>query len=376
MDKQDTFCSLPWIHACIRTDNKVRPCCRYKGDTDVQFDNVETQGKTAFDSSYFTKLRQDMLKGVRRSECVKCWTEELNPNPHKKSMRQFLNHRFRHAITSETATDQFANVYYIEMGLDNICNLECRMCDSKFSSKLQKRDRYLNKRVNKKLEPSWSKFDNTDLDHLEYVKVLGGEVFISPNFEPFIDWLDQRRGVENITLELATNGSSIPQGTLLDKLQRFKFLYINVSLDSTDKANNYQRQGSNYNTILENYTRLDSVFARKHLSIHSTQSVLTAHTLATTLTDLDKLNYPYTVDFVIDPDHLNIQCATPEYKQWIIESNRSNSVALNMINNHLKIDKYSKQVWEDLEFHVTRLDDYYNVQLADYNPTLAEHLGV
>jgi hypothetical protein len=118
------------------------------------------------------------------------------------------------------------------------------------------------------------------------------------------------------------------------------------------------------------------VFARKHLSIHSTQSVLTAHTLATTLTDLDKLNYPYTVDFVIDPDHLNIQCATPEYKQWIRESNRSNSVALNMINNHLKIDKYNKQVWEDLEFHVTRLDDYYNIQLADYNPALAEHLGV
>ena len=91
---------------------------------------------------------------------------------------------------------------------------------------------------------------------------------------------------------------------------------------------------------------------------------------------MDQQKIHYTVDFVIDPQHLNIQCATPEVKQWLRESNRHHAKADSLINNHLKTDKYNKQVWEDLEYHVTVLDDYYNKKLADYNPTLAQHLGV
>ena len=49
-------------------------------------------------------------------------------------------------------TNKFDKVRYIEMSVDNVCNLECKMCDSKFSSKLQLRDKYLGNTTHKKLE--------------------------------------------------------------------------------------------------------------------------------------------------------------------------------------------------------------------------------
>ena len=76
---KDVWCSLPWVHACVRTDNNLRPCCRYKGDGDLTFDDIEAKGTEAFNSPYWTKLRQDMLDGTPRSECVKCYTEEQMP---------------------------------------------------------------------------------------------------------------------------------------------------------------------------------------------------------------------------------------------------------------------------------------------------------
>lgn len=376
MDKQDTFCSLPWVHACVRTNNSMRPCCRYKGDGDLSFDDVQAQGEQAFNSPYWTKLRQDMLNGVRRSECVKCWTEESNKNSIKPSMRLFLNERYRHAITRESATDQFHDIRYIEMSLDNICNLQCRMCDSSFSSRLQNRDRYMNKTVHKKLEPNWEKFNSCDLSNLEYVKILGGEPFITPNFEPFVDWLSSRVELGQVTMEIATNGTGSPRPELIEKLKQFNWINLNVSLDSLDPVNDYQREGSSWQSVLEQYHTLTQTFDNLVPSVHMTQSILTAHRLADSLQQLDQQKIHYTVDFVIDPQHLNIQCATPEVKQWLRESNRHHAKADSLINNHLKTDKYNKQVWEDLEYHVTVLDDYYNKKLADYNPTLAQHLGV
>lgn len=372
---KDVWCSLPWIHACVRTDNNLRPCCRYKGDGDLTFDDVEAKGVEAFNSPYWTKLRQDMLDGTPRSECVKCYTEERNTNSIKPSMRLFLNKRYSHAVTRESATDQFHSLRYVEMSLDNICNLQCRMCNSAFSSRLQQRDQYLNTRVYKKLEPNWHKFDSCDLSQLEYVKILGGEPFITPNFEPFVDWLSSRVDLSQVTLEIATNGTGKPRPQLVEKLRQFHYINVNVSLDSVHPVNDYQREGSNWESILAMYHTMIKTFPNIVPSVHMTQSIFTANHLADSLEYLDNHSIGYTVDFVIDPDHLNIQCATPEVKQWIRESNSHHAKALSLVNNHLNTDKHTKQTWQDLEYHVTMLDDYYNKQLADYNPVLAQHLG-
>ena len=101
-------------------------------------------------------------------------------------MRQYNNEYFSN-IRIEDCNENFSQVQYIEMSIDNICNLQCQMCNSKFSSKLINRDKLLGNTVYKKLEPSFRKFDSVDLSKLEKVKILGGEPFITPNFSKFID---------------------------------------------------------------------------------------------------------------------------------------------------------------------------------------------
>ena len=375
MDKRNTFCSLPWVHACVRTDNNMRPCCRYQDSGDLSFDDVEQQGTDAFNSPYWTKLRQDMLAGRSRPECVKCYTEEANTDSIKPSMRLFLNHRYKSAVTLETATDQFHSLRYIEMSLDNICNLQCRMCDSRFSSRLINRDKYLGRRnISKKLEPNWTKFNSCDLKQLEYVKILGGEPFITPNFEPFIDWLIERVDLSQVTMEVATNGTGKPSPSLTHKLKQFKEINFNVSLDSVHPVNDYQRQGSNYKHILDMYNYLVNTFDNCMPSVHMTQSIYTAPYLADSLSYLDSKQISYTVDFVTDPLYLNIQSAPHDVKQWIRDSNSHHAKASGLVNSWLQKDRYTQQLWSEAQLNTSQLDEYYSVKLADYSPQLAQWL--
>ena len=134
----------------------------------------------------FNDIRQKMLNGEPVEGCVKCYQEEENKESLKPSMRLFLNQRFGSSINSNI-DNKFQQIHYIEMSLDNICNLECRMCNSFFSTKLQKRDKYLQhyhsnqNTVHKKQEPNWEKYNSSDLSKLEYVKILGCLLYTSPS---------------------------------------------------------------------------------------------------------------------------------------------------------------------------------------------------
>ena len=382
-----TFCVLPWIHSCVRPDETIKPCCRFQNHDqkglDITLDDVAEKGDSAMNNDIFNDIRQKMLNGEPVEGCVKCYQEEENKESLKPSMRLFLNQRFGSSINSNI-DNKFQQIHYIEMSLDNICNLECRMCNSFFSTKLQKRDKYLQhyhsnqNTVHKKQEPNWEKYNSSDLSKLEYVKILGGEVFRTPNFEPFLDWLDSKTGLENIVVELSTNGTALPSGSLLDKMLRLKQINSNLSLDATHDVNDYQRQGSNWNTVLENGNKLSELFREQvyYPSIHTTQSIFTVPFFSQTLKDFEKLGWKYTVDFVYKPDEYNIQFAPPEVKQWLLESNKDHPKAYSLVNSQLKTDKYNKQVWENLGNQVTLLDYYYDKKLADYSPILAQHLGV
>ena len=142
----DTFCILPWNHLCVRPDETLKPCCRYLAVNDavdnpvnVNLNDLQQNGIAAMNNDYLKKLRQDLLDGVKRVECTKCYQQEdaTKGLSDRTSLRLFHMRGFDPYI-KENYTNEFDQVRYIEMSFDNICNLQCRMCDSKFSSKLQK----------------------------------------------------------------------------------------------------------------------------------------------------------------------------------------------------------------------------------------------
>jgi organic radical activating enzyme len=377
----DTWCALPWIHMCVRPNNSLKPCCRFQVDDTrnlkVNLESIEEHGIDAMNDSYWTQLRKDMLDGTRRSECQKCYKqEETSELTDRTSMRLFLNNRFSSIITKDDCEEQFDSLRYIEMSIDNICNLQCKMCTSMFSSKLQLRDKFLGYTVHKKLEPNFKKFDNTDLSKLVYVKLLGGEPFMTPNFIKFIDYLLERVNPNNVSIEIATNGTVIPSKEVIEKLNRFKMLYINVSLDSMDLSNDYQRYGSSYITTFDNTKLYETIFKNTHVSIHSVISILNANTLANTLDVLiGQHNYHVSVDFVRDPEHLSLLHAPTDFVNKILEINSSNNTAYKLISKFVKSAKYNKEIWQELLNSISTLDNFYNTNLKDYNMFLYNYIN-
>ena len=373
----DTWCVLPWIHQCVRPDNSLKPCCRFqnpKDDTriDITLDDLEAQGIAVMNTASLTMLRSNMLAGIKSPGCTKCYDQEGADNA--TSLRTYINSRFTN-IQLANCTEQFDKLRYIEMSIDNICNLQCKMCDSKFSTKLANRDKFLGEQVHKKLEPNFRKYDNTDLSSLELVKVLGGEPFMTPNFVKFIDYLIDRADPSKITIEIATNGTVVPSQEIVHKLNKFQTLDIHVSLDSYSKANDYQRYGSSYLEIFANTKLYSEIFDNVITSFHTVVSLLTANDFASTVNTLVvDSGYHMSVDFVRYPYSLSLLYAPATYVDWILECNTGNKWAHTLITNFLKVNEYNAKHWQDFVYYTNRLDGFYNTRLEDYNPELHKFL--
>ena len=381
LDLDDKWCSLPWVHVCIRTDDSFKPCCRYlpndyKDFKLVTFNTLEKQGKSSMNHDYWKQLRNDMLSGVKREECKKCHIQEENLNPFTSSMRLQMNRKFSSVITKEKCTEDFDEVRYIEFSIDNICNLQCKMCTSMFSSRLQGRDELLGLPIHKKLEPQFNKFDSIDLSKLMRVKILGGEPFITPNFPIFIDYLLERVDPSNVTLDIITNGTTVPEPDFVEKLNRFKKLEIWVSLDSFDKSNDYQRYGSSYLETFENAKTYEKIFNNTEIAFHSVITLLNANTLSNTLNVISTQHqYFIAIDFVRDPEYLSILYAPPKYIEWISDLNKDNYRARQLIKGFTKRAEYNEQIWNAFLDNVKTLDKYYGTNLKDFNEPLSNFIS-
>jgi sulfatase maturation enzyme AslB (radical SAM superfamily) len=314
-----------------------------------------------------------MLRGEEVYGCKKCYVQEQKSEA-GLSMRQNFNKRYDFIPKSEL-TDKFDGVRYIEMAVDNICNLQCKICDSKFSSKLQKRDKLLNRPVYKKLKPNYEKLDNMDLSQLDFVKILGGEPFITPNFETFLDYLEEHSTPENITLSIVTNGTTIPSEAIINKLNRFKFLHFTVSLDSYDRANDYQRWGSNHTETFKNAQTYEKIFTTMDLAFHSVVSTLNVNKLAKTLNFLqEEHGYYAAVDFAKEPEYLCLLYADRKFLDWAIEQNSDSAAAQTIIKNFLRDHKYNAVYWNEFLDTTEKLDTFYKSNIFDYNSELAEYV--
>lgn len=373
---KDVWCSLPWTHVCIRPDDTLKPCCRYQygpGETQhsVAMDDIAAHGIQALNTKYLNTLRKELLAGIPRIECKKCYIEEKNDRP---SLRTIINPVID--IKQQDCNTHFSSVQYLELSIDNICNLQCKMCDSKFSSRLIGRDQFLGNPVHKKLEPNYAKLSSLDLSKLTRIKLLGGEPFITPNLEQFLDFIAEHVDVSNVNLDINTNATTIPTDRIVHKLNQFKFLEINVSLDSYSRTNDYQRWGSDYKQSFDNALVYSNIFKNKLIAFHSTISLLTANDLAHTLNVLQGVhNYHVSIDFVRSPEHLCMLYAPPDYKDWILKANESNDTAYSVIGNFLKDAVYDPVIWQEFINTTSKLDKFYNTKLEDYNPLLSAFIS-
>jgi len=369
----NTLCKFAWSGATSTIINTFRPCCRFPLDDNEQYPTTEqiiSQGEVAFNNSFLIELRKDMLEGIPRNECKKCYVEEKS---NMKSMRQKANE-----LLSASATDvTFEKLEFLEISLDNLCNLECRMCSSRFSTKLQSRDVRLQENgitgysANTVNYKTLELMDSLDLSHLRMIKLLGGEPLISPNLLKFLDKISNP---QNVNLLIITNATTVPSNKVLEKLEQFKSVRFNFSIDGIYQYNDYQRVGSKFETIIGNVLYLSKISSEEH-SVHSVYSSLNLLGLdASTKWFNENLPFRTTID-IVKNNILSPFIAPSWYMDEVLTSisdtNPHKKFVQNMFEQYHKFDE--KQWLEFLKF-VKLTDEMYQTDINTINPIIGKSL--
>lgn len=304
----DVFCPLPWMHLALMANGAVRPCCANRENLKS---NQHEDLNSRFHSEQMHNLRQSMLKGIRPKSCQSCYQDEKWG--HKS--RRILALKHMHRVDFEKP-----KIKYLEMALENTCNLKCRTCSSFFSTKWNKEEQLLDPN-----DPPTSahRFELKDLSldysQLEVVRLVGGEPLM---FKEHVQLLENLKPyAHKIRLDYNTNLTVLPD-EILEYWLDYERILVTVSLDALGPLNDYIRSGSQFERVILNLKRLLERFkqARKdqaYVTIHTTVSIYNAHILP----EFDDYflkqfpEVPLTKKCVILPHRLSIRNLPKAYKK-------------------------------------------------------------
>ena len=278
IQKSKTFCLHPFTGLATREDGAVKVCCRSAPIGDIKDNTLEE----IWNNETMCKVRQQVLNGERPDVCKPCFDLE---DQGVMSLRQ--RHITNHSPESRmnlypNALDDLRDDYTMpfelptmEIKLNNLCNLKCRMCNPLDSTQWKDWDQVTEfyKKENNYLIPVVEKlvdtpgkyigpFDNSDnwwnsfeklLPYFRRVEFAGGEPLMDPYHYKILDRLAEYG--ENIELKYATNGTTlgIKGGrTIHDYWPKFRSIAVNVSIDGIYDVYEYIRGNGKFSEVEEN----------------------------------------------------------------------------------------------------------------------------
>jgi organic radical activating enzyme len=280
MPNKDIFCNTPWYELHVYWDGSLGICCqeahKLYAESDRQYNIATMSIKEWFNSDPVKKFRTDILDNKRLTECRRCYVEEDqdgNSRRLKSNQKSVIFTRtafadsfqqspgqakFLHSANNQGHTT--TNPIDIHVDLGNFCNLACKMCDSKASSTIASQEvrwgidssrKYLGMDWTKNPE-TWNRFKQQllELPGLNNIHLMGGETLLTPRFEDLVDFMIEHNRFE-LCFSFVTNGT-VFKPSLLDKLKLFRRVGIEVSLETVDGHNAYQRQGTDTDLVLKN----------------------------------------------------------------------------------------------------------------------------
>jgi radical SAM protein with 4Fe4S-binding SPASM domain len=260
-----SFCSLPWTNISTDVNGSLRPCCKFAQpdiSNEYQLPNMkEGSLDVLWNDQRFQNLRQAFLDGKKPKECQSCWDEEA------AGMRSFRVQwaRDKKVDTSKMVFEPIATSgpRGMDLKLNNVCNLKCRICGPQASSTfLKEYQERLNITVegsdywisNKILGTANEEVINKWADDLVHLEITGGEPMASPENIKILDLLIKSGKAKNISVLLNTNGT-LYNKKFLDNILQFKEITLCLSVDDLGPRLEYERYPTEWDVIQENITK-------------------------------------------------------------------------------------------------------------------------
>jgi hypothetical protein len=282
---RQTFCMHPFTGLATREDGAIKICCRSQPVGWIQEQTLED----VWNGAAMREVRKQVLCGERPEVCKPCFDLE---DQGVESLRQ----RHINGVIPEARITLYPNALQqlqedytmpfefptMEIKLNNLCNLKCRMCNPLDSTSWQDWDQIkpFYEKENNYLVPTVAKlvrkpgqyigpFDDTDnwwnsfeklLPHFRRVEFAGGEPLMDPQHYKILDMLKPYGA--DIELKYATNGTTlgITKGrTIHDYWPHFRSVAVNVSIDGIHEVYNHIRGNSNFDDVERNIKEIQKI---------------------------------------------------------------------------------------------------------------------
>lgn len=369
-----TFCVLPWINLSTDVNGSLRPCCKFaqpSPDNEYQLPNMkEGSLDVLWNDIRFQNLRQAFLDGKKPKECSSCWNEEAaglssfrTQFVSDKNIR-ILNKKFE--IVSETGP------LALDLKLNNVCNLKCRICGPQASSTFLKehQERFNIKLVdgaywisnkilgteNESVIKSWA----VELQHLE---ITGGEPMASPENIKILELLIESGRSHEITILLNTNGT-LYNKKFINLLTKFKRVTISLSIDDIGSRLEYERYPTEWKIIQENLVKFQELrknYNNIHLTLCPTVSVFNVYYLPEYLEWAKNLD----IDRYYNVLHYHPRYSIknlPEYLKKFVRDKLTDSEFIAIVNF---LNLNSDDLIVDLVKEIVELDRYRQQSFVD-----------
>jgi len=324
LKNEKSFCILPWKHSFVNLGGEHQVCCtseefnnnirNEKGDILNIKDNLSQE--QIMNSSYMKNIRREMLNGVLPDICKRC---SLTEKTGGVSRREIENSASMDIIPRalETTSDDGKIVIELESAdyrLANICNLSCRMCNPRASSKwlpiyesLSKNLKTMNDSVlNLYSYKDWSKSDSLHFDFINKVKSLkrlhfgGGEPLYNKEMTKLLKYCVEQNYAKNIELSYNTNLTFLSD-EIMELWKEFKNVKLLVSIDGYADLNHYIRYPSNWGDIDKYLCLIDQSYKELNIS----EVIISTTVQMNNILHLDKLfKYVEKFNFIKQEIHL------------------------------------------------------------------------
>ena len=273
VQQANSFCSAPWVGMYYHS-NSVSPCCTTKTQ------NMSPNEYLA--SDWLKSLKQEFIDGKKPDVCKACWVKE---DQGLKSIRTGFRKR---------AIDPNKTTTHLEIRESNLCNFACRMCNPTDSVKIEREFEinpelqkfYLPNKSSDMTEENWNQIMKVAIG-LDSINITGGEPMLMKRYYDLLDHLIDHGRNENIILKIFTN-CSVYNPIFIEKMLKFKNVQLRMSIDAVGKTAEYQRYGTDWETVRANIFKFAELPIR--MGIHSTitaYSILDTSSLADLFIELE-----------------------------------------------------------------------------------------
>jgi sulfatase maturation enzyme AslB (radical SAM superfamily) len=340
-----TFCMHPFTGLATREDGAIQACCRSHPIGWIQDNTLEE----IWNGTPMRLIRKEVLNGGRPPECEPCFrledqgVESLRQRHIAGKIPEARINLYPNAVAAmnEDYTMPF-EIPTMELKLNNLCNLKCRMChpgdSTSWNDWSEVKEFYkgegqvifdIVEEHNLERKPYLDKFDNNPnwwnsfgklLPHFRRVEFAGGEPLMDPQHYRILDMLKPYG--TNIEIKYATNGTTlgISKGrTIHEYWPHFRSVAVNVSIDGIYDVYNYIRGNGDFVVVEENIRDIQRISNISRIVGAVAVQVSNALILDKMIEHfLDKLGIVFYTNMVQYPNVLSIQVLPDELKALTI----------------------------------------------------------